>query len=208
MDFKRQEGRRVRERERERTSVRCFTYLCIHWLILACTLTGDQTHYLGVSRQWSNQLSYPARARLASDEPFFITQWIVEPPYDPGIMTMPSPQWAAPSSLPLGILRSGAHVYNGTAAVTELLFLWWVVFYYRRHGNVQSPMSLDCDFPVGVIKDQTATFPPWIPPASLGLLSHLAQMSGQIAMRPKLAVESPLWFPLPALVSTQNWLCP
>ena len=26
----------------------CSTYLCIHWLILVCALTGDQTHNLGV----------------------------------------------------------------------------------------------------------------------------------------------------------------
>ena len=34
---------RQRKREGERkTSVCCSTYLCIHWLILFCTLTGDQ----------------------------------------------------------------------------------------------------------------------------------------------------------------------
>ena len=40
-------------------------YLRIHWLILACALTGDQTCNLGVLGH-SNQLNYPARATLAS----------------------------------------------------------------------------------------------------------------------------------------------
>ena len=55
-------GRRERERDRERTSICCLTYLCIHWLILACTLTRDQTDDRG---DWNNtnQLSYLARAR-------------------------------------------------------------------------------------------------------------------------------------------------
>ena len=35
----------------------CSTYLCIHWLILTCTLTGDQTYNLGILVQCSNQLS-------------------------------------------------------------------------------------------------------------------------------------------------------
>ena len=52
-----------RERKREReTSVCCSTHLCIHWFILACALTGDQTNNLSVSGWCSNQLSYPARA--------------------------------------------------------------------------------------------------------------------------------------------------
>ena len=38
------------------------TYLCIHWLILLCALTGDQTHDFGILGQHSNQLSYSARA--------------------------------------------------------------------------------------------------------------------------------------------------
>ena len=33
----------------EETSACRSTYLCIHWLILVCTLTGDQTCNLGVS---------------------------------------------------------------------------------------------------------------------------------------------------------------
>ena len=53
---------RERERDTER-SICCSTYLCIHWLILICSLTGDQTCNLGVSRQCSNQLSYPVRSR-------------------------------------------------------------------------------------------------------------------------------------------------
>ena len=49
--------------ERE-TSICCFTYLHIHWLLLVCALTGDQTCNLGVSRWRSNQLSYTARALI------------------------------------------------------------------------------------------------------------------------------------------------
>ena len=37
-------------------------HFCIHWLVLVCALTGDQTHNLGISGRYSNQLSYPARA--------------------------------------------------------------------------------------------------------------------------------------------------
>ena len=37
----------------------CFTYLCIHWFILVCDLSGDWTHNLGVSGQrsanWATQ---------------------------------------------------------------------------------------------------------------------------------------------------------
>ena len=40
----------------------CSTYLCIHWLILVCVLTRDQTHNLGTLGRCSNHLSYPARA--------------------------------------------------------------------------------------------------------------------------------------------------
>ena len=40
----------------------CSTYLRIRWLILACALTSDQTHNLGISGQYSNLLSYLARA--------------------------------------------------------------------------------------------------------------------------------------------------
>ena len=37
--------------------------LCIHWLILVCPLTGNQTDNLGISGWCSNWLSYPARTR-------------------------------------------------------------------------------------------------------------------------------------------------
>ena len=40
----------------------CSTYICIHWLLLICTLTGDRTHSLGAS---SNQPNYLARAPFA-----------------------------------------------------------------------------------------------------------------------------------------------
>ena len=50
--------------ERERvTSNLTSPYLCIHWLILVCALTGDQTHNLGILGQHSNQLSYPDKAK-------------------------------------------------------------------------------------------------------------------------------------------------
>ena len=48
-------------RERE-TLICCFTYLCIHWLILVCALTGDQTCNLAISGWCSNQLSYLTKA--------------------------------------------------------------------------------------------------------------------------------------------------
>ena len=58
------EGARKREREREEeTVICCSTYLCIHWLILVCVLTRDQTCNLGVLGCCSNQVSYTARAR-------------------------------------------------------------------------------------------------------------------------------------------------
>ena len=51
------------ERERERKTLTCCsTYLCIHWLLLICALTRDQTHNPGVSGWRSKQLIYPARA--------------------------------------------------------------------------------------------------------------------------------------------------
>ena len=46
------------------TWICCFTYVCIHWLILLCSLTWDQTYNLGVSEQLSNQLSYLGRDDL------------------------------------------------------------------------------------------------------------------------------------------------
>ena len=47
-----------------KTSICCPTYLCIHWLLLVCALTRDQTHNLGVLGQCSNQLSCLTRAKL------------------------------------------------------------------------------------------------------------------------------------------------
>ena len=57
------------------------TYLCIHWLILEYARTVDRTHNLGVLGQCSNQLSYPARARMTFDTssiflPFMEYYWI------------------------------------------------------------------------------------------------------------------------------------
>ena len=46
------EKERQRETEREReTLIYCSTYLCIHWLLLACALTRDGTCNPGVSGQ-------------------------------------------------------------------------------------------------------------------------------------------------------------
>ena len=44
--FKEREKEEGRERE---TLICCSTYLCIHWLLLVCALTGDQTCNLGIS---------------------------------------------------------------------------------------------------------------------------------------------------------------
>ena len=54
-------GETESQRQRER-DICSSTYLCIQWLILVCALAGIQTHNLGVSGQYSNQLSYLARA--------------------------------------------------------------------------------------------------------------------------------------------------
>ena len=52
-----------RERkEREKMSICCSTYSCIHLLTLVCNLTEYQTCNLGASGWCSNQLNYPARA--------------------------------------------------------------------------------------------------------------------------------------------------
>ena len=56
--YSREEGG---ERETE-TLICCCTYLCVHWLILVCALTGDQTHNFGILGACSNQLNYLARA--------------------------------------------------------------------------------------------------------------------------------------------------
>ena len=53
-----------REKEKE-TLICCSTYLLIHWLILVCVLTGDETRNLGPLGQCSDQLSYLARARVS-----------------------------------------------------------------------------------------------------------------------------------------------
>ena len=55
---------KLRERERERESESCCsTYLYIHWLILVCALTGDQTCNPSILRRCSNQLSCLASAK-------------------------------------------------------------------------------------------------------------------------------------------------
>ena len=45
------EGEEEREIER---SICYSTYLCIHWLILACALTGEGTHNFALLGQCSN----------------------------------------------------------------------------------------------------------------------------------------------------------
>ena len=50
--FPRLERFPTREKGREReTSICCFTYICFHWLILVCALTGDQARNLGTTLQ-------------------------------------------------------------------------------------------------------------------------------------------------------------
>ena len=64
LTLKREEGggdREGRGREGE-IEIHCSIYLCIHWLLLVCALTRDQTCNLGISQRPSNQLSYLARA--------------------------------------------------------------------------------------------------------------------------------------------------
>ena len=61
----------ILERERER-EICCSTYSRIHWLILACALTGDQTHSLVISERCSKQLSHPARASTCSFKVMFL----------------------------------------------------------------------------------------------------------------------------------------
>ena len=65
-----------RERERKRF-ICCSTYLCIHWLILSCALTGDRTCNLGVLGWNSNQISYPARAKKKKKR-YFNQCWTYE----------------------------------------------------------------------------------------------------------------------------------
>ena len=68
-----------KEREREReASICCSTYLYIHWLILICFLTRDETCNLGVLGQYSNQLSYLARTHSVFNHIFiqhFVNNW-------------------------------------------------------------------------------------------------------------------------------------
>ena len=54
----------ARERERKRKICLLSTYLCIHWLILTCALTRDQTYNFGVSSGHSNWLSCPTTTWL------------------------------------------------------------------------------------------------------------------------------------------------
>lgn len=56
-------GRVGRQRERE-TRISCSTYLCIHWLILECALTGDWTRNISFWGWRSDPLNYPARTIL------------------------------------------------------------------------------------------------------------------------------------------------
>ena len=53
--FKKNFERKRKAGERE-ISTCCSTYLCIHWLILVCPLTGDQTCNLGESGWRSTEL--------------------------------------------------------------------------------------------------------------------------------------------------------
>ena len=78
----REGGRRRREKkgqgEREReTSICCSAYLCIHWLLLVCALTGDGTHNLGVLGGHFNQLSYLSRARPVSFELYINNLYVI-----------------------------------------------------------------------------------------------------------------------------------
>ena len=57
------------------TLICCSTYLYIHWLILICALTGDQTHNLGVLGQHSNQLNHPDRKNHVTILIKFLQQW-------------------------------------------------------------------------------------------------------------------------------------
>ena len=51
------------------TSTHRSTHLYLHWLILVCALRGIWTHDFGVSRWWSNQLSYLGRATVPHEGP-------------------------------------------------------------------------------------------------------------------------------------------
>lgn len=53
---KRDKGRGKREREREKErNIYYSIYICIHWLLFACTLKGDLIYNIGVLRWHSDQ---------------------------------------------------------------------------------------------------------------------------------------------------------
>ena len=66
-------GKERERRGKETEILTCHpTFLCIHWLFLVCTLTGDRTHNLGVSVHCSNLVRYPAaKATLAFLKSYF-----------------------------------------------------------------------------------------------------------------------------------------
>ena len=76
---------RERKEGREKHRFCCPTYLCLHWLLLLCALTGDKTRNTGASGRCSNQLSYPARASFTSFTSDFISSkfawslWVKNP---------------------------------------------------------------------------------------------------------------------------------
>ena len=51
--------------ERKKYQFCCSTYLCIHWWLLTCALTGDRICKLGVYGKCSNQLNYPAGVQIS-----------------------------------------------------------------------------------------------------------------------------------------------
>ena len=57
--LERERGMGDREREKHLSTV---PTVCIHWFLLVCTLTRDQTCNLDISGPCSNPLGYPARA--------------------------------------------------------------------------------------------------------------------------------------------------
>ena len=99
----------ILEREEEReTSTCCSTYVCIHWLLIVCALTGDQTHNLSVLGQRSNKLSYPARALLFLPQPSCNCGQEVSIPSSQHVhVCPPSPPWVLPceSKPPPSLIR-------------------------------------------------------------------------------------------------------
>ena len=65
-------------RKRE-TLTCCSIYLCIHWLLLVCGLTGDQTYNLGTPGQCSNQLSYLARTKITEAKMTLLSKFMEWP---------------------------------------------------------------------------------------------------------------------------------